>query len=45
MAVDGAGLALLIDLARESAGAARAGRIPPAGEIGPQRTLTVGMST
>jgi hypothetical protein len=45
MAVDGAGLALLIDLARESAGAARAGRIPTAGEIGPQRTLTVGMST
>lgn len=45
MAVDGAGLALLIDMARESAGAARAGRIPTAGEIGSQRTLTVGMST
>lgn len=46
MAVDGAGLAQLIDLANEAKGEkAVDGRTPPAGSIGPRRTLTLGMST
>ena len=42
MAVDGVGLARLIQLAATSSGA---GQAPPPGEVGPRRTLTVGMAT
>lgn len=45
MAVNGAGLAQLIGLAKGSAAAGRAGHIPAAGDVGPRRTLTVGMGT
>src|SRR5215831_15619712 len=56
MALDGAGLAQLIELAHGSGLAhgsendgsgnvGQIGRIPPAGEVGAHRTLTVGMAT
>lgn len=43
--VDGAGLAQLVGLANGSAVARGMGLMPPAGDIGPRRTLTVGMAT
>jgi Glycosyl transferase family 2 len=45
MAVDGVGLARLIDLANSPCSAGRVGQMPPAGKVGPRRTLTVGMAT
>ena len=45
MAVNGAALAKLIQLAHGSSDAVDIGRMPPAGKVGTRRTLTVGMAT
>lgn len=45
MAVDGGGLARLIELAKGPSSGGRIGEMPPAGGLGPHRTLTVGMAT
>jgi hypothetical protein len=45
MAINGAALAQLIQLANGASGAGRDGQMPPAGKVGPRRTLTVGMAT